>query len=73
MIDLKESPVYKAHRIHTLQLPSGLWLASIVNVGKRKATTLHSLTGAVSRIPREYDSEEEAVQAAKAYIDRQKD
>ena len=69
--ELKQNPVYKQHRIHTQVLASGLWLVSIVNVGKRKTTTGHSLTDAVTRIPRQYDSEEQAVRAAKEYIDQQ--
>jgi hypothetical protein len=73
MVDLGESTVYREHRIHTLHLPSGLWLATIVNFGKRKTTTTNSLTAAVTRIPREYDSEEEAIQAAKYYIDQQEE
>ncbi len=70
-IALKERPVYKQHRIHTRQLPSGPWLASIVSVGKRETITENSLTETVTRIPREYDSEEEAIQAARDYIDQQ--
>ncbi len=72
MIDLKETTIYKDHRIHTTQLPSGLWLTSIVNVGKRKITTADSLTDAVSRVPGEYRSEREAIQAAERYIDQRK-
>jgi hypothetical protein len=72
-IELKDSPVYKQHRIHTLQLASGLWLASIVNFGKRRSVTENSLTDAVTRIPREYDSKEQAVQAAREYIDQQEE
>ena len=68
---MKESRVYRQHRIHTIQLTSGLWLASIVNFGKRKMTTGNSLTDAVTRIPREYGSEELAILAAKEYIDGQ--
>ncbi len=68
---MKESRVYRQHRVHTVQLTSGLWLASIVNVGKRKMTTGNSLTEAVTRIPMEYGSEEQAIRAAKEYIDQQ--
>ena len=69
--ELKQNPVYKQHRIHTQVLASGLWLVSIVNVGKRKTTTGHSLTDAVTRIPREYGSVEQAIQAAIQYIYQQ--
>ncbi len=68
---VKESPIYEQYRIHTAELPSGQWIASIVNIGKRKLITKNSLTMAVTRIPGEYDSEVEAVLAAKDYIDRQ--
>lgn len=68
---MKEGRVYRQHRIHTVQLTSGLWLASIVNFGKRQMTTGNSLTDAVTRIPKEYGSEEQAIRAAKEYIDQQ--
>ena len=67
---MKESPVYKEYRIHTRPLPSGIWLASIVNFGKRKLVNTDSLTAAVNRVPGEYDSEQEAIEAAKRYIDQ---
>jgi hypothetical protein len=67
---LKESPVYKNYRIHTKPLLSGLWIASIVNFGKRRVSNTNSLTAAVSRVPGEYDSEQEAIEAAKRYIDQ---
>jgi hypothetical protein len=38
-------------------------------LGKKKALTKDSLTAAVTRVPGEYDSEEEAVRTAKRYID----
>ncbi len=50
---------------------SELWVVSIVTTGKRKLTTKDSLTMAVTRIPGEYGSEQEALQAAKEYIDQQ--
>ena len=68
---MKESPVYRQHRIHPLQLPSGVWRVAVVNVGKQKMTNGDSLTHAVMRIPGEHGSEAQAVQAAKEYIDRQ--
>ena len=67
---MKESPVYKEHRIHTKELPSGLWIASIVNFGKRKLVNTDSLTAAVSRVPVEHSSEQEAIEAANRYIDQ---
>ena len=41
----------------------------IVRIGKRRPITKDSLTDAVSCIPGDYPSEEEAVLAAKRYID----
>ena len=67
---MKESPVYREHRIHTKPLPSGLWVASIVNFGKRKLVNTDSLTAAVNRVPGEHDSEQEAIEAAKQYINQ---
>ncbi len=69
--EVKEAQAYKQHRIHPLQLFSGLWVISVVNVGGRKMTNKDSLTDAVTRIPGEYDSEERAIQAAKEYIEQQ--
>ncbi len=69
--EVKEAPVYRQHRIHSLQLLSGLWVASTVNFGTRKMTNKDSLTDAVTHIPGEYDSEERAIQAARDYLDQQ--
>ena len=66
----KESPLYREHRIHAAQLPSGVWRAAVVNVGKHKMTSGDSLTDAVMRIPGEHNSETQAIQIAKEYIDR---
>jgi hypothetical protein len=52
-------------------LPSGRWLSKIVKLGKKKVMTKDSLTAAVTRVPGEYDSEEEAIQAARQCIDDQ--
>jgi len=66
---LREGFVYKEHRIHSSRLAGGLWLSIIVKLGKKTAMTKDSLTPAVTRVPGEYDSEEEANRAAKRYID----
>jgi hypothetical protein len=66
---VKEDPIYKEHRIHTTPLLSGRWISAIVNIGKKKVMTKDSLTEAVTRVPGEYESEEQATQAAKEYID----
>jgi hypothetical protein len=38
-------------------------------MGKEKVVTKNSLTAAVTRVPGEYDSEGDALQAATQYID----
>ncbi len=68
---MKEQVVYKQHRLHTMEMPSGVWLVVIVNFGERKIITADSLTDEAIRIPGEFMSEGEALRAAKAYIDRQ--
>ncbi len=69
---MNQSPVYKHYRIHAQRTPiRGLWIACIVSCGKQKQTTTDSLTATVTRIPKEYESKAEAVQAAKGYIDQQ--
>ena len=68
MSTLKEGPIYRGSRIHTSSL-FGRWISMIVRIGKRRPITKDSLTDAVSRIPGDYPSEEEAVLAAKRYID----
>ena len=62
---------YKQYRIHTRRLPSGPWLSMIVNVGKHIVTTKHALTATVTRVPGEYEFEDKAIQAARAYIDEE--
>jgi len=41
----------------------------IVKLGAKKVMTKDSLTPAASRVPGEYDSEDEAVRTARRYID----
>ena len=66
---IKNAQVYKAHRIHTTRLFSRPYVSMIVSLGTRKPLTTNSLTDAVTRVPGEYPSEEEAIHAAKRYID----
>ena len=66
---MKAHPIYKEHRIHTSRLQSDRWLSVIVKLGQRKAMAKDSLTPAVTRVPGEYPSESEALQAATQYID----
>jgi len=66
---LIEGLVYKEHRIHSARLASGFWVSIIVKLGTKKVMTKDSLTPAVSRVPGEYDSEDEAVRTARRYID----
>ncbi len=62
--------VYKQHRLHTTQLPSGVWIVAVVNLGTQKKLTADSLTDQVIRIPGEHGSEERAIQAAQHYLDQ---
>lgn len=66
-----EGLVYKEHRIHSSRLAGGLWLSLIVKLGTKKVMTKDSLTTAVTRVPGEYASEDEAVRTAKRYIDEE--
>jgi len=50
---------------------SGLWVSMIVSIGTRQSTTKDSLTDTVTRVPGEYQSEAEALEAAKQYIDEE--
>ena len=68
---MRKAPTYKQHRIHTRQLYSGPWLSMIVNVGRKTVPSKDALTDTVTRVPGEYGSEEEALQAAREYIDRE--
>jgi len=70
---LKEGPIYKENRIHTSRLPSGRWLSKLVRLGGKRVPTKDSLTDAVTRIPGEYGSVEEALQAAKRYVDAEEE
>ena len=71
MSDVNKAPVYKAHRIHTTRLFSRPYVSMIVSLGKRTPLTTNSLTDTVTRVPGEYPSEEEAIHAAKRYIDEE--
>lgn len=66
---MNEDPIYKQHRIHVERLQSELWLSMLVRLGERKPMTKDSLTPAVTRVPGEYPSRAEALQAAMHYID----
>lgn len=68
---LKEGPIYRGYRLYTSRLLSEHWLCKIVKLGKGKVTTKDSLTAKVIGIPGEYDSEAEALQAAKRYVDEE--
>lgn len=66
---LKQGPIYKGYRIYTSRLLSEHWLSEIVKLGDKKEMTKDSLTAEMTRVPGEYGSEAEALQAAKGYID----
>lgn len=67
---MEKNPIYKEHRIHASQMPnSGQWISTIVKLGQTRTITKDSLTAKVTRVPGEYQSEAEALQAATQYID----
>ncbi len=66
---MENAPVYKAHRIHVTRLFSRPYISMIVSLGQQTARTTHSLTDTVTRVPGEYPTAEEAIEAAKRYID----
>jgi len=69
MSNMQNAPVYKAYRIHTTRLTFGTYISMIVSVGQRRLITEDSLTDTVLRVPGEFFSKEEAILAAKLYID----
>ena len=69
MSNVNKAPVYKAHRFHATRLYGRPYVSLIVSIGKRQPMTKDSLTDTVTRVPGEYPSEDEAIQAAKRYID----
>lgn len=68
---MKEALIYRHYRIHTTPLRGEQWLAMIVKLGAKSSLTKDSLTPAVTRIPGEYVSEAEAIDAAKRYINNE--
>ena len=62
----EESSVYKAHQIHTTQLIGGSWITSIVKLGVPKQGNAGP---PVERIRGDHPSKDEAISAAKRYID----
>ncbi len=69
MSKLDEAPVYRGYRIHTSQLFSETFVSMIVRLGGRSPLTTNSLTDTVTRVPGEYENQEQAIRAARAYID----
>ena len=67
-MDLKGSGVYKNHRIHTAQLLSGVWVVSVVELGRGQE---RGGDAPVARIRGEYASQGEAVSAAKHCVDQE--
>jgi hypothetical protein len=65
-------PLYRGYRLHTARLPSGRWLCSLVRLGPQHQMTPDSLTPVVTRVPGEYASEAEALEAAQRYINEEK-
>ena len=68
---MRKAFTYEQHCIHIRQLFSGPRLSMIVNMGRKTVLTKDALTDTVTRVPGEYGSEEEALQAAREYIDRE--
>ena len=66
---MQNAPVYKGFRIHTTRLTFGTYISLIVSIGKRHLLTEDSLTDTVLRVPGEFLSKDEAILAAKLYID----
>jgi len=62
-VDLEGEGVYKRHRIHVAELPSGVWVASAVHFGASDS--------GVERVRGEYPTKADAIAAAKAHIDRE--
>lgn len=69
MSNIDNASVCKGYRIHTSSLFSGIYISMIVRLGTRNPLTTNSLTDTVTRVPGEYATEDQAVQAARAYID----
>ena len=69
-MNLKQSREYKAHRIHPTRLPSGSWITSIVKLGLPKKGNAGP---PVERIRGDHPSKDEAISAARRYIDQQEE
>jgi hypothetical protein len=61
---------YKGFSISVLKLPLGRWLASIETLGPKRGVMAVPGPGQGEPVPGEFDSEDAAVEAAKAHIDR---
>ncbi len=66
---MQNPPVYKAYQIHTRRLTRGTYISMIVSAGKRKLISVDAVADTVLRVPGEFFSKEEALLAAKLYID----
>ncbi|HSB81391.1 MAG TPA: hypothetical protein VLM91_21640 [Candidatus Methylomirabilis sp.] len=65
MIELEGDGVYRKHRIHTSELFSGVWVASVVHLGAQGS--------GVEAVPGEYQTHEAAVEAAKRHIEQEEE
>jgi hypothetical protein len=61
---------YKGFSISVSKPPSGGWLASIETFGPKRGVMAVPGPGRGEPVPGEFDSEHDAVEAAKSHIDR---
>lgn len=65
MIEVEGDGIYRKHRIHTSQLFSGVWVASVVHLGAQGPLT--------ETVPGDYRTHEEAVEAAKRHSEQKEE
>ncbi len=66
---MSEGLMYKGYRIHTLRLPSGFWIVSVVALTKQDG--MPSPTNQVTHVAGKYVLETQAIRAAKTFLDQQ--
>ena len=71
MSTVDHAPVYKGYRIHTSRLLSATYVSMIVRLGGRDPLARGSLTDTVTRVPGEFASEADALDAATRFVDEE--
>ncbi|MEI7903072.1 MAG: hypothetical protein WCK89_22775, partial [bacterium] len=70
---MKENHLYKGYHIYTMQLRNQLWAASVTRIAVPTGATANYSGHYVDGIGGEFGSEDQAISAARQYIDQKEE